>query len=67
MSFSENQQALIAGLSKLGVDKETAFLVMLRMDTDKKADNLLDWLVENQEGLTENKLLRKALEIGKDE
>lgn len=61
--FTPCQLELCEDLRDMGIEEETAVLILSAMDTDEKADEYLDWLIENQNEITEGKLLKKVVEM----
>ena len=67
MSLKKNQKALIAKLKHLGIEKETVGTILILLQSDKKAGQLLDWLDETKEvTLDESNILRATTEIYKE-
>ena len=56
-------RALIAALDNVEIGEETINDIYRLIDLDRAEDNLFMWLENNQEDLTEEKLLAKSLEI----
>lgn len=50
-------------LKHLNIDKDIATGIMFVARPDEKADKLLDWIADNQEGLMGGAILKKATEL----
>ncbi len=64
MELTKNMRTLIAALKVWGVAKDDIVAILLLMETDEQADQMIDWLVANKDrDTTLTDLLGAAEEI----
>lgn len=66
MSLTIHQKELVHGLKYMGMEQEDMLAIMLLMETDEMADQMIDWIVSmKDEVLTYGQIQRKALALNK--
>lgn len=63
MELSETQKDIITGLKLCGISKDGIIAMMTFLETEEQQEKMLDWMIWQDEAPTEQKLLRKIVEI----
>lgn len=66
--LAQNQKDLVETLRELNVPENSAVTILGAIETDEMTGELVDWILENSDKMTESIILEKVVEmVGREE
>lgn len=63
MAVSELEKNIIIGLQLCKIPREGMIVIVSLLETEEQQEEMLDWMIQQDEAPTEQELLKKAVEI----